>query len=80
MVSGLAHNLLSVGQLLIKGYSVIFHEDKCIITDNFTGESMIEIPRTSNSMFLVNLSKTERLNLAVNKHLVPKLCIQGLCI
>lgn len=35
-VRGLAHNLLSVCQLLTKGYSVVFKDDKCIINKNHT--------------------------------------------
>lgn len=36
-VDGLKHNLLSVGQLLDKGYRLEFNENKCII-NNKEGE------------------------------------------
>ena len=32
----LAHNLLSVGQLILSGYSLVFDEEKCIIKDQQT--------------------------------------------
>lgn len=80
MVSGLAHNFLSVGQLLPKRYSVIFHKDKCVITDDYIGDSVFGIPRMSNNMFLANLSKMERLNLTVNKRTASELWHRGLGI
>lgn len=35
-ILGLAHNFLSVSQLLIKGYS-LFEKDNCVIRDNLMG-------------------------------------------
>lgn len=55
-VPGLAHNLLSVGQLLSKGYSVMFTNDSCIITENQTKHEVITIQKSSTcslSMFQV---------------------------
>ncbi|XP_039115786.1 uncharacterized protein LOC120251294 [Dioscorea cayenensis subsp. rotundata] len=43
-VPGLAHNLLSVGQLLSNGYSVLFADDVCTILDLKTGVKLITIP------------------------------------
>lgn len=39
----LAHNLLIVGQLLTKGYSIVFIHDCCIISDNHTKQQVIKI-------------------------------------
>ena len=31
-ISGLAHNLISIGQLVQKGYLISFHDNKCVIS------------------------------------------------
>lgn len=54
-MSGLAHNLLSVGQLLTKRYLVVFENDKCIISDNQNKNQIISISRSRNNMFLFML-------------------------
>ncbi|XP_039119907.1 uncharacterized protein LOC120256248 [Dioscorea cayenensis subsp. rotundata] len=59
-VLGLMHNLLSVGQLLLKGYSVLFEGNNCIIKDERIGNLIIFIPRTGNNMFLVDISEIGR--------------------
>lgn len=35
-IPGLAHNLLSEGPLLTKGYAIVFNHNSCIIFDNQT--------------------------------------------
>lgn len=65
LVPGLAHNLLSVRQLLTKGYSVVLQENKCIISDDRTGKQVVLMPRSNNNMFLLDLKRVKRLNLAV---------------
>lgn len=42
-VPGLPHNLLSVGQLLTKGYTVVFNHDECIISHNKNRNHVITI-------------------------------------
>ncbi|XP_021995970.1 uncharacterized protein LOC110893158 [Helianthus annuus] len=49
-VKGLKHNLLSVGQLIEKGYAVLFKENHCIIKD-VNDEIVGNINMTSNKMF-----------------------------
>lgn len=42
-IPSLAHNLLSVGQLLSCGYSVVFEQEACYIKDKTTGKQMANI-------------------------------------
>lgn len=67
-VPGLAHNLISVGQLLARGYSVVFNQDNCIITDNNTKRQVIKIQKSRNNMFPVEVSSIARLNVAVTRY------------
>ncbi|KAJ0566228.1 putative RNA-directed DNA polymerase [Helianthus annuus] len=53
-VKGLKHNLLSVGQLINKGYTILFQKDRCIIKDA-ESEVIGEIRMTSNKMFPLHL-------------------------
>ncbi|XP_022019806.1 uncharacterized protein LOC110919866 [Helianthus annuus] len=52
-VKGLRHNLLSVGQLIKRGYTVKFQKDKCIIKDA-SNETLGIIRMTNNKMFPLN--------------------------
>ncbi|KAJ0522113.1 putative RNA-directed DNA polymerase [Helianthus annuus] len=55
-VEGLKHNLLSVGQLVQKGYEVKFSNRECRIKDK-TGETIGIVNMTGNKMFPLNLSQ-----------------------
>ncbi|XP_039127068.1 uncharacterized protein LOC120263267 [Dioscorea cayenensis subsp. rotundata] len=55
-VPGLAHNLLSVGQLLSRGFSVVFDGDTCSIFEKNSGELITTVRRTDNNMFLLRFS------------------------
>lgn len=50
-VPSLAHNLLSVGQLLSNGCRVLFDEDSCAISDKESGHTLALIHMTRNRMF-----------------------------
>ncbi|KAJ0833844.1 putative RNA-directed DNA polymerase [Helianthus annuus] len=52
----LKYNLLSVGQLMRKGYSLLFEGNSCSI--NNSGAELMKIPIASNNMFVVDASKT----------------------
>lgn len=65
-VPGLAHNLLSVGQLLLAGYSVTFAGDSCTISDSKTGVKLVSILKTGSNMFPLNASLVGSINIAVN--------------
>lgn len=72
-VPSLAHNLLSVGQLLVKGYSIVFNQESSIITDNHTRKKVIKIQKSRNNMFPVDVSCIGRLNVVVSDQISSKL-------
>jgi len=47
----LAYNLLSAGQLIENGYSVVFHDNYCIVHDKKTGQNFFGVQITKNKMF-----------------------------
>eukprot|EP00253_Pinus_taeda_P029436 PITA_29436 len=55
-VLGLAHNFLSVGQLLEKGYLIVFKDKKCIIYDKYDHSKIIATTNMlQNRIFAFNL-------------------------
>lgn len=50
-VPSLAHNLLSVGQLLANGCSVAFEGDQCSIKDVATGMQILVIQKNEKKIF-----------------------------
>lgn len=58
-VPNLAHNLLSVGQLLDSGYSVVFDNGVCSIHDKKSGGLVVSIPMAQNKMFPLNVSNVQ---------------------
>lgn len=65
-VPTLAHNLLSVGQLISLGHSVIFEGNHCLIKDGQTGNTLVSIKRTKNNMFPLQVESVGLVNTAVN--------------
>nr|GFB58473.1 retrovirus-related Pol polyprotein from transposon TNT 1-94 [Tanacetum cinerariifolium] len=56
----LAHNLLSVGQLMESGHSVLFDDGECVVTNKATGKAVAHARMSANRMFpLVFSSHTE---------------------
>lgn len=51
----LAHNLLSVGQLLSRRYSVLFEGDCCVIKGNQNGVQIVRIQCTKNYIFPIDV-------------------------
>ena len=50
-VEGLKHNLLSIGQLIQKGYRVYMEDDHCVIKDKCPSNRLIaKVPMTSNHL------------------------------
>ena len=47
-VPSLAHNLLSVGQLMVGGYSKLFDDASCCIKDNKIGQVIAHVRLTTN--------------------------------
>uniref|UniRef100_A0A251TCA0 Putative copia protein n=1 Tax=Helianthus annuus TaxID=4232 RepID=A0A251TCA0_HELAN len=62
-VAGLKHNLLSVGQLVQKGYDVCFNDKGCVIHDS-SGRCIGVVKMTGNKMYPLNL----------NHDVVPRVC------
>lgn len=62
-VPHLAHNLLSVGQLLTSGHSIIFDNDMCVIKDKETGLQLACVHMTLNKMFPLDVNNVEVLNM-----------------
>ncbi|KAJ0504766.1 putative RNA-directed DNA polymerase [Helianthus annuus] len=54
--SSLEYNLLSVGQLMRKGYSLFFDDGKCVIKNRSTGDTLMIVNVASNNMFLLDAS------------------------
>ena len=51
-VEGLKHNLLSIGQLIQKGYRVYIEDNHYVIKDKHPSNQLIEkVPMTSNRLF-----------------------------
>ncbi|XP_076907078.1 uncharacterized protein LOC143563425 [Bidens hawaiensis] len=63
----LEYNLLSVGQLMKKGYSLLFYDGKCVIRAKTTNAILITILVAPNNMFLLDASKAVYGNQSNNK-------------
>ena len=51
-VEGLKHKLLSIGQLIHKGYIVYMEDNHCVIKDLCLSNQLIaKVPMTSNRLF-----------------------------
>jgi hypothetical protein len=72
-VDGLKHSLLSVGQLLDKGYHLRFENGKCIIK-NKSGELVASSTKTRGNVFQLNPTKISCLMARVDD---SWLCIEG---
>ena len=59
----LSQNLLSVGQLVEKGYALTFDRDKCTILDKKGEQAITTVPMASNRVFPLCMSHKENLAL-----------------
>ncbi|KAG6476926.1 hypothetical protein ZIOFF_066174 [Zingiber officinale] len=55
-VPSLAHSLLSVGQLMMGGYVIVFDNGACVISDKDSGKSIVSMQMTENKMFPLKIS------------------------
>lgn len=56
LVPGLKNNLISIGQLMQKGYNVFFENDVCTILDRTLSKQLIaKFQMTNNRMFPLNI-------------------------
>ena len=63
-ILSLKHNLMSIGQLIKKGYTISFKNWVCTILDNFLINKLIsKVQMTNDRVFLLNIN----LNLNVEK-------------
>lgn len=64
-IPGLAHNLISIGQLIQRGYSVMFHDDVCEIRNIKSEYVGLKVKMTENRMFPLEFSSLEESALVV---------------
>lgn len=67
-VPHLAHNLLSVGQLLRSGYIVSFEARNCLIKDEKTSIQIAKVMMTKHHMFPLEVDQIRSANLATSSH------------
>ena len=60
-VPELAQNLLSVGQLMLKNYKLLFDNGECEIINKSNNSKVAKISMTSNRMFPLTMSRNEEL-------------------
>ncbi|GMJ07548.1 hypothetical protein HRI_004424000 [Hibiscus trionum] len=65
LISELGYNLLSVGKLMVGGHSLVFDDNKCVITNKKSGHQ-VHIGMTSNKVFPLDVSNMENFALAAN--------------
>ncbi|KAG6535405.1 hypothetical protein ZIOFF_000377 [Zingiber officinale] len=58
-VPSLAHSLLSVGQLMMGGYAIVFDNRACVISDKDSGKSIVSVQMTENKMFPLKIFNEE---------------------
>ncbi|XP_069148053.1 uncharacterized protein [Solanum lycopersicum] len=59
-VPSLSHNLLSIGQLMISGYSISFDDGVCTIKNKKSGKTIAKVPMINNKMFPLEVSMVEK--------------------
>jgi len=64
-VPDLGYNLLSVGQLMASGYSILFDEDTCVITNKKSGKQ-VHVIMTPNKMFPLDVSNMDNFALTTS--------------
>lgn len=65
-VSNLAHNLLSVQQLIENVYQVVFYEKSCLIQDAKSGDVLVKVCKNNNNLFPIEFVEGLQSN-SVNK-------------
>lgn len=55
-VLNLAHNLLSIGQLMSVGYKIVFDDAICAVINKRSGHNITNVHMTQNKMFSINVS------------------------
>ena len=73
-VPTLAHNLLSVGQLMKGGFSILFGGNACVIIDKKSRQTVANMLVTQNNMFPFDISNAGSNALVVKGKNEPNLC------
>ncbi|GKD29574.1 retrovirus-related pol polyprotein from transposon TNT 1-94 [Tanacetum coccineum] len=58
-VPKLAHNLLSIGQLICSGLVIVFDDGYCYIQDKRSGQTIAKVGMTTNRMFPLDVSSVK---------------------
>ena len=69
-----AHNLLSVGQLMKGGFSILFDGNACVIIDKKSRQTIANVLVTQNNMFPFDISNAGSNALVVKGKNEPNLC------
>ncbi|KAL4318116.1 hypothetical protein GQ457_18G020990 [Hibiscus cannabinus] len=72
-VSNLSQNLLSVGQLLSRGFTVTFDKSSCLVASKASGKVLVKASMTQNKLFPVDLTRVETCALIAQKEEVTAL-------
>ena len=73
-VPTLGHNLLSAGQLLIGGFSILFDGNACVIVGKKSRQTMANVLGTQNIMYPFDISNAGSNALVVKGKNEPNLC------
>ncbi|KAA3467262.1 Retrovirus-related Pol polyprotein from transposon TNT 1-94 [Gossypium australe] len=69
----LSQNLLSIGQLMGSGYSVMFDDMSCVIKDKKSGKIIVDVQMAPNKLFPLEVSNVESQALVVKENSESKL-------
>ena len=72
-IPNLSQNLLSVGQLLTNGYSLLFEDFLCVIKDKKTNQVVVEVQMAANKLFPLEVSCVKNHALVVKENTETKL-------
>ncbi|KAE8732422.1 senescence-associated protein DIN1-like [Hibiscus syriacus] len=66
-IPSLSQNLLSVGQLMATGYSIMFDDASCVIKDKKSDQNIVDVHMTPNKLFPLVISDVQNHALAVKE-------------
>lgn len=76
----LAHNLLSVGQLIDDDYDLNFSKQGCCVINVDTGVQLLFVQKTSNNLFPVEFNSKDQVNLQFQVKMFLFYGIKGMVI
>ncbi|RVW94747.1 Retrovirus-related Pol polyprotein from transposon TNT 1-94 [Vitis vinifera] len=66
-IPSLTQNLLSVGQLMVSGYSILFDGATCVINDKKSDQIIVDVRMAANKLFPLEVSSIEKHALVVKE-------------